>query len=148
MEDDIKKKKKETEEEVGAPAEEAPGTPLSSKADHKKSDKKKHKHSRSKSFAKQLLLDQPVQAERGLKDDKMLLFTPRPKKPSRGDEEKIIEFNYFSSEPQYVISEMILRQAVDNEITFIDVLRKKHTHSPTTHSLITNTIKIYIYTHS
>ena len=120
-------KKKEVVEEVEpSPTVEAPGTPSSSKADHKKSDKKKHKHSRAKSFAKQLPLDQAGQGDRSSKEDKMLLFTPRPKKPSKGDDEKIIEFNYFSSEPQYVISEMILRQAVDNEITFIDVLRKLH----------------------
>lgn len=115
-----------TPKELGSsPTPPVPSTSPQSK-EHRKSDKQKkpHKHSRSKSYAKQFALEQIKPAESNLKEENFTLFTPRPTKPSKGDEKTKIEFNYFSSEPQYVISEMILRQAVENEITFIDVLRK------------------------
>lgn len=116
----------ETPKELGSsPTPPVPSSPSQSK-EHRKSDKQKkpHKHSRSKSYVKQFALEQTKPAESSLKEENFTLFTPRPTKPQKGDEKTKIEFNYFSSEPQYVISEMILRQAVENEITFIDVLRK------------------------
>ena len=103
----------------------APATP------NDEEKKKKHKHPKLGIQQRRATLDQAGAAECRVREDssKVGMYTPRAKKAPKSGDEKIIEFNYFSSEPQYVVSEMILRQAVENEITFIDVLRKTNKQS-------------------